>query len=64
MTVTFNESQVHATISSVERPYANVPASELADTLESTWGVEPFNEEIVSELLTRALEAEGQIEHR
>jgi hypothetical protein len=45
----------------VERPYRHVPASELADILEAKWGVEPFNEEIVAELLTRALEAENQL---
>jgi hypothetical protein len=45
----------------VARPYQHTPAGELADILEAKWGIEPFNEEIVAELLTRALEAENQI---
>jgi hypothetical protein len=52
----------HAT-STVARPYQHVPASELADILEAKWGNEPFDEKIVAELLTRALEAENQISH-
>lgn len=44
------------------RPYKDFTASQLADTLEAQYGVEPLNEQIVFELLTRALEAEGALE--
>jgi hypothetical protein len=41
------------------RPYQYFTASQLADVLEAQHGVEPLNDEIVFELLERALEAEG-----
>ena len=44
------------------RPYKDFTASQLADILEAQYGVEPLNEEIVFELLERALEAEGALE--
>lgn len=43
----------------MERPYKNVPATQLADKLESQLGNEPLHEGIVFELLHRALESEG-----
>lgn len=55
-----NSSRV--TFGAPPRPYKDFAASQLADTLEAQYGVEPLNEQIVFELLTRALEAENGLE--
>jgi hypothetical protein len=41
------------------RPYRSYPASQLADILESQWGSK-LDEDIVSELINRAVESEKQ----
>jgi hypothetical protein len=41
-----------------ERPYRDHSAAELADILESQWDDKAFNEDIVGELLARALQCE------
>lgn len=45
-----------------KRLYASVPASKLADILEGQWGIEALDEDIVWELLARALEVEDAAE--
>lgn len=41
------------------RPYENVSATVLADTIEAMWDDEKVHGDVVGELLIRALEAEG-----
>lgn len=44
------------------RPYKGVSAVQLADTVEALWGYENVRNDILGELLTRALETEGALE--
>ncbi len=48
-------------VTSISRPYEDVPASQLADMLEGQYSQGSLDEAIVWELLERALEAEGSI---
>jgi hypothetical protein len=49
-------------VQQLPRPNKDFTALQLTDTLEAQYGVEPLNEQIVFELLARALEAEGALE--